>query len=172
MRKTLPKKYFWHYFKNVTHTESGLMTIPETEEVQSTFKETNETTFEDTTPIRIQLENNDELTLVEEEEAVIARNLLGTFAYKEGKMNVDLSQSDEGYETGVVVITSLEEVVNQREYVAKSGVTYQLSDTTKDGVTRTTTLLSSNNYTLIIEFENLTEESIYELLDNLDVGTI
>ncbi len=53
---------------------------------------------------------------------------------------------------------------NQREYISAQGDTYQLSDDNATGVLRTTTLISYDEYNIIITFTHLSDQEIHEIL--------
>lgn len=110
---------------------------------------------------------------IEESEDIIRKRVVGVFAYEEGKLEVDLSQDLGALEDGnhgTVVITGVNKATNQRTYQTQKGMTYQLSDNINDGITKTTTLVSSGDYSLIIQFENLTDQAIHTLLEEIDLS--
>lgn len=103
---------------------------------------------------------------VETEHHVIESN----FQYKGGKFKVEESmEQDNGIEERNMVVITGEKVTNQREYVSENGYTFQLSDDTSLGEVRTTTLLSFDEYDVVISFTNLTDEEIHEVLDTISI---
>lgn len=110
---------------------------------------------------------------VERNDAVNSRQLKAVFSYKKGKVLTDLSQDmtmKAGEKGSFGVITGTEPTVNHRTYHGANSMTYELSDSTVDGTLKTTTLVSSGPYQLILQFENLSEQAIHEVLDQLDLS--
>lgn len=100
---------------------------------------------------------------------VYRKRVSGEFAYQEGKMFVELSE-DEGVGHGVSIYTGVDRVTNQRTYQTEDGGTYQLSDNEIDGIVQTTTLISSGAYSLILQFEGLSDNDIHTLLNEIDLS--
>lgn len=99
---------------------------------------------------------------------VYRKSVSGEFTYQGGKILVELSHDESG-ENGVSVYTGVERTINQRTYDAKNGVTYQLSDSEHDGIIKTTTLISSGSYSLLLQFEELADNEIYTILNDIDI---
>lgn len=100
---------------------------------------------------------------------VYRKSVSGEFTYQGGKMFVELSE-DEGLGYGVSIYTGVDRVTNQRTYQTEDGVTYQLSDNEIDGIVQTTTLISSGAYSLILQFEGLSDNDIHTLLNEIDLS--
>ncbi|MGL4913265.1 MAG: hypothetical protein ACRC3Y_12635 [Romboutsia sp.] len=100
------------------------------------------------------------------------KRVMGAFDYKKGKISVDLSKYlniNEGENSGYNAISDIEKATNQREYQSKDGSVFKLSDNNNDGSLKTTTMVSSGEFCLIIQFENINDSDIHTILDNLDL---
>ncbi len=109
----------------------------------------------------------------EESSDISKKRVIGEFDYKNGKVSVDLSKysmTDGIQGNGYSVITGIDKSTNQREYQSQNGIKYQLSDNKDDKITKTTTMVSSGSYCLIIEFEGLSDNEIHTILDSLDLS--
>lgn len=100
-------------------------------------------------------------------------SLGATFSYHRGYF--DLSQSwyrDEDKtaeeERTFMVITG-EDTTNKREYDSKNNLHFALSDSEQDGKIATTTVLSFDEYDVTIQFFDLSEKEIHEILDSIVV---
>lgn len=103
---------------------------------------------------------------------ITRKSVIGNFNYKKGKVSIDLSKlSTESEMIGneYSVITDIEKTTNQREYNSKDGIEYKLSNS---GDNKTTTIINSGSYLLMIQFECLSENEIYTILDKLDVSSL
>lgn len=107
----------------------------------------------------------------EENPTITSKTVDGNFDYKGKNISVELNKYLTQIEnTGVSVITGIEKATNQREYKTQNDVVYKLSDNTNDKITKTTSVVSTGNYNLIIQFEGLSESEIHEILDNIDLS--
>ncbi len=99
--------------------------------------------------------------------------LVSSFEYKNGKFKVEESKDlewDNSKEMENLLITSTEPVTNQREYTSLQGYTFKLSDDNETGIVRTTTLISYNEYNVILSFTDLSDQEIYEILDTININ--
>ncbi len=99
-----------------------------------------------------------------DEELPDTSSLTAGFKYGGGKFTLEQSYDPEAADVNML-ITSTEGVTNQREYVSKNGDTFALSDDTETGETRTTTMVTYGNYTVILTFTGMSEQEIHEVLD-------
>lgn len=103
------------------------------------------------------------------ENEAFSKNLQGDYQYEGGHFSVNMTKDCDwdGQDSISAVITSTEPVKNQREYTASSGYSFKLSDDTELGTLRTTTLISYNEYNIILSFFDLSDEEIHEILDSV-----
>ena len=102
-------------------------------------------------------------------------SIIGEFSYGNGHFNINQQKfptdsSDEvNAETDMtfVLITTIGETTNEREYLSSSGISFKLSDDTEFGYTRTSTLFRGKNYDTVLEFIGMTEDEIHNVLDNI-----
>ena len=99
---------------------------------------------------------------------VYRKRVSGEFTYQGGKIFVQLAHDERG-ENGVSVYTGVDKTTNQRTYNTQDGITYQLSDNENEGIIQTTTLISSESYSLVIQFEGLSDNEIHTVLNDIDL---
>lgn len=104
-------------------------------------------------------------------------SLNATFSYHKGHFSVSQDRSinidEDGTETTVedrefMVITG-KKTTNKREYDSKNDLHFAMSDSRQDGKTMTTTILSFDEYDVTLQFFDLSDKEIYEILDNISV---
>ncbi|WP_195940150.1 hypothetical protein [Romboutsia sp. 1001713B170131_170501_G6] len=104
---------------------------------------------------------------------ISGKQVSAEFEYKKGKIHTELyNDLSNDANSGISVITGVNEATNQREYMSKEGIKYKLSDNTNDDITKTTTLVSNGSYSLVVQFENLSDDEIHIILDNLDLSQL
>ncbi len=112
----------------------------------------------------------------EQQEDITGKELSADFKYgNSGIVHFDLKSDlklKDGEETESVVITGIGKATNQRYYTTKSGVEYALSDNTNDGITNTTTFITSGRYLLILQFTDITDDQIHEILEAIDTSAL
>lgn len=104
-------------------------------------------------------------------------SILGRFFYGNGRFRVDQLQfpkeavdaANPQAEPVLAVITTTGETANEREYISSSGISFKLSDDTEFGYTRTTTVFRGKTFDAILEFIDMTEEEIHQVLDNIQL---
>ncbi len=98
--------------------------------------------------------------------------ITGEFSCGNGHFSIDQqkyreTEAEDAAGTASMVITTTGETGNEREYLNASGISFKLSDDTETGETRTTTIFTSDTCEMILQFKGLTEEEIYEVLDQI-----
>lgn len=107
-----------------------------------------------------------------EEGAETDYSISGTYSYGSGSFGIDqMKRSTDSIEEAdseaLMVITTTQETVNEREYISSAGVPFKLSDDTESGYTRTTTVYKGKTFHAILTFTGMTEEEIHQVLDDI-----
>ncbi len=94
------------------------------------------------------------------------------FKYKRGTFTIAQSKwlNSVDDDSNSIVVLSSDGVLNQRKYVSKSGIVFNLCDDTEFGYVRTSTVISYNNYEIIMSFRNLSEDDIHSILDTVIIA--
>jgi len=108
----------------------------------------------------------------EEDTAANMAELVSNFKYANGEFTLDKQKNLnwDGIEVDNAVITSTTPSTNQREYISDNGNLFELSDDIETGVTRTTVLVSYDEYSDILTFINLSDDEIHKILDSITVN--
>lgn len=101
-----------------------------------------------------------------------SENLDAEFSYNKGSFSVSQGRSvlEEGEEEErtFVAITG-EKTSNKREYDSENKLHFALSDSKNKGKMVTTTVLSFDEYDVVLRFTNLSEKEIHQILDSIFV---
>ena len=96
-----------------------------------------------------------------------------TFSYNKGYFSVsqDRSVDEDGTEIGerTFMVLTGDETTNKREYDSKNDLHFAMSDSKDDGKTMTTTILSFDEYDVTLQFFDLSDKEIHEILDSISV---
>lgn len=94
------------------------------------------------------------------------------FSYNKGYFVVNQSwcgQEETSVESRTFAVITGEDTKNKREYDSKNDLHFALSDSEQDGKNATTTVLSFDEYDVTLQFFDLSEKEIHEILDSISV---
>ena len=103
----------------------------------------------------------------------VGDSLDATFSYNKGYFSASqdrsIDEDGEAIEGGEFTVITGEKTTNKREYDSQNALHFVMSDSKQDGKTVTTTILSFDEYNVILRFFHLSEKEIHEILDSISV---
>lgn len=98
----------------------------------------------------------------------ISYNHKGYFNVNQSRL-IDEDKTETTDESREFTVITGDKTTNKREYDSKNSLHFAMSDSKEDGKTVTTTILSFDEYDVTLQFFDLSDKEIHEVLDSISV---